>query len=70
MVCDKRTPKVISDELFQILLHLENYPKKSCIRLAQPYAACNVVKDLYENMFTRWKKIVSYFPQCKLCCDE
>ncbi|WP_155943927.1 hypothetical protein [Richelia intracellularis] len=53
MVCDKRTPKVISDRLFQIILHLENYPKKSCIRLAQPYAACNVVKDLYENMFTR-----------------
>lgn len=36
VVCDKRTPKEISDGLRQVVLHPENYPKESCIPLAQP----------------------------------
>ncbi|CDN12432.1 Glycosyl transferase, group 1 [Richelia intracellularis] len=56
VVCSEGTPQAIADGLRQVVLHPENYPQESCIRLAQPYAARTVVKDVYQNMFTRWQQ--------------
>ena len=56
VVCDERTPDAIANSLRKVVLHPENYPRESCIRTAHPYAACTVVKDVYDDMFSRWKQ--------------
>jgi glycosyltransferase involved in cell wall biosynthesis len=56
VVASERTPEAIAEGLRQVVLHPENYPQESCIRTAQPYAARTVVKDVYDNMFSRWQQ--------------
>lgn len=55
IVCSERTPECIAKGLHQILLHPENYPSKSCVRTAYPYAACTVIRDIYREMLNRWE---------------
>ncbi len=56
IVCEERTPDAIANALRKVVLHPENYPQESCIRTAQPYAARTVVKDVYNDMFSRWRQ--------------
>ena len=56
VVCEQQSPECLANALQQVILHPENYPSTSCVRAAQPYAARTVVRDVYNDMFTRWEQ--------------
>ncbi|MDM9381608.1 glycosyltransferase family 4 protein [Chlorogloeopsis sp. ULAP01] len=56
VVCEQHTPECIADGLRKVLLHPENYPTEFCVRAAQPYAASNVVNEVYNQMWQRWEQ--------------
>ena len=55
IVCRKRTPQAIAEALSQILQNPEKYPSNACARTAKPYSAKAVVRDVYQDMYERWK---------------
>lgn len=55
VVCDQSTPESIADSIRHVLLQPENYPSVSCVRTASPYAAGNVIRDIYREMLNRWE---------------
>jgi len=55
IVCSQSTPESIADSIRQVLLHPEDYPSISCVQTARPYAACNVIRDIYSEMLNRWE---------------
>ncbi|URD52540.1 glycosyltransferase [Chroococcidiopsis sp. CCNUC1] len=56
VICRERTPSAIANSLRQVLLHPENYPIESCVRVAQPYSARSVIREVYSNMLHRWEE--------------
>lgn len=54
IVCNN-TPECVADALTKILRHPEDYPLHACVRTAAPYAASNVVAEVYSQMFHRWE---------------
>lgn len=56
VVCSERTPACIADALRKVLLHPEDYPIESCVRVAKPYAASTVVQQVYSEMLNRWEQ--------------
>jgi glycosyltransferase involved in cell wall biosynthesis len=56
IVCEERTPVAIADALRKVLLHPDDYPVESCVRIAQPYGARTVVTDVYSQMWHRWER--------------
>jgi glycosyltransferase involved in cell wall biosynthesis len=59
IVCSLRTPDCVADALTKILRHPEDYPSDACVKTAAPYAAKNVVGQVYSQMFYRWESRVS-----------
>ncbi|MUG99145.1 glycosyltransferase [Scytonema sp. UIC 10036] len=55
IVCSERTPTCIADAVRKILQHPENFPSESCVQAASPYAAFNVVTQVYNDMWRRWE---------------
>ena len=56
IVTRNRTPEAIVDALQNVLHNPQNYPLDACVRVAQPYAAKTVIKDIYEQMWQEWEK--------------
>ncbi|MBO3460923.1 glycosyltransferase [Aetokthonos hydrillicola Thurmond2011] len=56
IVCGERTPTSLADALRKILQHPDDYPIDSCVQSAKPYAASNVIRDVYNAMLHRWEK--------------
>jgi glycosyltransferase involved in cell wall biosynthesis len=54
IVCQENTVECVKNALTQILLQPEKYPSHACVKTAAPYAACNVVSQVYSQMFERW----------------
>lgn len=59
VVCEQSTPESVADGLRRVLLHPEDYPMASCVRTAQPYAAGNVIGNIYSEMWRRWQMSMS-----------
>ncbi|BAZ30567.1 group 1 glycosyl transferase [Cylindrospermum sp. NIES-4074] len=55
VVCEQPTPDCIADALRRVLLHPENYLIASCVGTAKPYAARNVMGNIYGEMLNRWQ---------------
>ncbi len=55
LVCE-RNPMSIADALRKVVLNPEDYPIKSCVETASPYAANNVVNQVYSQMWQRWEQ--------------
>ncbi|MBD2388327.1 glycosyltransferase [Cylindrospermum sp. FACHB-282] len=55
IVCQQRTPESIADGLRRVLLHPEDYLIASCVGTAQPYAARNVMGNVYSQMLSRFQ---------------
>lgn len=55
IVCEQRTPECIADALRRVLLHPEDYPTAACVGTAQPYAARNVMGNIYGEMLNRFQ---------------
>jgi glycosyltransferase involved in cell wall biosynthesis len=55
IVCEARTPEAIADALAQILHHRDQYPSSACVRTAKPYSAKTVVRNVYQDMWSRWE---------------
>lgn len=56
VVCGERTPTSLADALRRVLQHPDDYPIESCVQSAKPYAASNVIQDVYSAMLDRWEK--------------
>ncbi len=56
IVTRERTPEAIAQALAQILQHPEQYSAASCLRIAQPHGASNVVREVYQNMWECWQQ--------------
>jgi glycosyltransferase involved in cell wall biosynthesis len=55
IVCSQRTPECIADALSKILQNPQDYPTASCVRVATPYAARTVIKEIYNQMLEKWE---------------
>jgi glycosyltransferase involved in cell wall biosynthesis len=55
IVCNQRTPECIADGLSKILKNPQDYTQDSCVRVAEPYAARTVIKDIYDQMLEKWE---------------
>lgn len=55
VVCEQPTPDCIADALRRVLLHPENYLIASCVGTAKPFAADNVMGNIYGEMLNRWQ---------------
>lgn len=56
LVCEERNPLSIADTLRRVVLNPEDYPKKSCVQAASPYAANRVVNQVYSQMWQSWEQ--------------
>ncbi|MGB3638468.1 MAG: glycosyltransferase family 4 protein [Rivularia sp. (in: cyanobacteria)] len=56
VVCSQRTPECIASALKTVVMHPENYPVEECVKSAAPYAARNVVNQVYSQMWKRWEQ--------------
>jgi glycosyltransferase involved in cell wall biosynthesis len=56
VVCQERTPKAIAAALFQVLTTPERFPVQACLETARPFAVCEVVGQIYENMYQHWER--------------
>lgn len=56
VVCSQRTPECIASALKRVVMHPENYPVEECVKSAAPYAASNVVNQVYSQMRKRWEQ--------------
>lgn len=55
LVCDERDPVVIATAWDRVLQQRELFPSEACVRVANPYQASKVVKDLYGSLLQRWR---------------
>lgn len=55
IVCEKRTPKAISNALDQVLENPTQYSSANCVLTAKPYSAKTVVGRVYQDMYERWE---------------
>ncbi|MBF2064468.1 MAG: glycosyltransferase family 4 protein [Calothrix sp. C42_A2020_038] len=53
VVCNERTPECIASALHQVLSR-SDYTDEACTRVARPFAARNVVNEVYADMLRRW----------------
>jgi glycosyltransferase involved in cell wall biosynthesis len=56
IVCHQKTPESIADALREVVMNSQNYPSSACVKIAQPYAASNVVSEVYSQMRYRWEQ--------------
>ena len=56
LVCEDRNPMSIADALRSVVLNPEDYPTKSCVQAASPYAANTVVNQVYNQMWQHWEQ--------------
>jgi glycosyltransferase involved in cell wall biosynthesis len=54
LVCEERTPDGVAQALQNILLHRSSFPAAECARVAQPFAAANVIGRIYADLLTCW----------------
>ncbi|WP_036484355.1 glycosyltransferase family 4 protein [Myxosarcina sp. GI1] len=55
VVARDRTPEAIAEALQQVLLNSADYPIEACVRVARPYAAKTVIKNVYDRMWQNWQ---------------
>ncbi|MGB2923933.1 MAG: glycosyltransferase family 4 protein [Limnothrix sp.] len=55
IVCDERDPVVIAADWDRVLQQRELFPSEACVRVASPYQASKVVKDLYGGLLQHWQ---------------
>ncbi|WP_316435561.1 glycosyltransferase [Leptolyngbya sp. NK1-12] len=58
-ICQERTAVAVADKLRQVLQHPEHYSAEACVRVAQPFSARSVIRDVYDDMLQRWDKRIS-----------
>ncbi|MEM8829722.1 MAG: glycosyltransferase family 4 protein [Cyanobacteria bacterium P01_G01_bin.19] len=55
VVARERSPEAIAAALSQVLQNPAIYPAEDCVRVARPYTAKAVVRDVYQDMFDHWE---------------
>ena len=61
-VTKDRTPEAIALELEKILQNPQDYPIDACVKVARPYAAKTIIKDVYDQMWQEWELSNSNLP--------
>lgn len=55
LVCGA-APKKIAEAWHQVLQHVNDFPSKACVQVAQPYEARKVVTELYGQLLVEWRE--------------
>ncbi|MEB3360482.1 MAG: glycosyltransferase [Synechococcales bacterium] len=56
VVCRERTPARVADAILRVLKHPEQFPSSACLASAAPYQAQEVIRGVYDAMWSRWQQ--------------
>lgn len=56
VIARNRSSEAIAEALNRVLRYPENYSSEACVRVALPYVAKRVIREVYEQMWQRWER--------------